>query len=208
MSAELLRVVRILRHLSWHVTHPNESRHTYEWFMSIVLMSHVTHMNESCRKVAVRGAVTGSGQGTTQTHGHSALAQLRVARHLWMNHVAHINESSHTVAVRGAITGRGQGTARTHSRGASGALAQPRDARLAQPQCLRLFAWPMDSPRPWRSPRKGNSADGEFVERQSGASARGAGAGGWGGGGVGSWCIVGYFFAGFAVVWGIHAGHL
>jgi len=50
--------------------------------MSIVLMSHVTHMNESCRKVAVRGAVTGSGQGTTQTHGHSALAQLRVARHL------------------------------------------------------------------------------------------------------------------------------
>jgi len=33
-----------------HVTHMNESFHTYEWGMSIIYiwMSHVTHMNESC----------------------------------------------------------------------------------------------------------------------------------------------------------------
>jgi len=31
-----------------HVTHMNESCHTYEWVMSHVWTSHVTHMNESC----------------------------------------------------------------------------------------------------------------------------------------------------------------
>ena len=32
-----------------HVTHMNESCHTYEWVVShIFWMSHVTHMNESC----------------------------------------------------------------------------------------------------------------------------------------------------------------
>jgi len=31
-----------------HVTHMNESCHTYEWVMSHIRMSHVTHMNESC----------------------------------------------------------------------------------------------------------------------------------------------------------------
>jgi len=31
-----------------HVTHMNESCHTYEWVMSHIWMSHVTHMNESC----------------------------------------------------------------------------------------------------------------------------------------------------------------
>jgi len=36
-----------LWHMS-HVTHGNESCHTYEWVMSHIWMSHVTHMNESC----------------------------------------------------------------------------------------------------------------------------------------------------------------
>ena len=31
-----------------HVTHMNESCHTYEWVMSHIWMSHVTHMTESC----------------------------------------------------------------------------------------------------------------------------------------------------------------
>ena len=31
-----------------HVTHMNESCHTYEWVMSHIWMSHVTHTNESC----------------------------------------------------------------------------------------------------------------------------------------------------------------
>ena len=31
-----------------HVTHTNESCYAYEWVMSHIWMSHVTHMNESC----------------------------------------------------------------------------------------------------------------------------------------------------------------
>ena len=31
-----------------HVTHTNESRHTYEWVMSHIWKSLVTHLNESC----------------------------------------------------------------------------------------------------------------------------------------------------------------
>jgi len=31
-----------------HVTHTNESCHTYKWVMSHIQMSHVTHTNESC----------------------------------------------------------------------------------------------------------------------------------------------------------------
>ena len=31
-----------------HVTHMNESCHTYEWVTSYIWMSHVTNMNESC----------------------------------------------------------------------------------------------------------------------------------------------------------------
>ena len=31
-----------------HVTHMNASRHTYEWVMSHIWMRHVTHMNASC----------------------------------------------------------------------------------------------------------------------------------------------------------------
>jgi len=37
-----------------HVTHMNESRHTYEWVMSHIWMSHVTHMNESCHTSSAR----------------------------------------------------------------------------------------------------------------------------------------------------------
>jgi len=31
-----------------HVTHTNESCHTYEWVMLHIWMSHGTHMNVSC----------------------------------------------------------------------------------------------------------------------------------------------------------------
>jgi len=36
-----------LLHEYWYI-HMNESRHTYEWVMSHICMSHVSHMNESC----------------------------------------------------------------------------------------------------------------------------------------------------------------
>jgi len=47
--------------------HVNESRHTYEWVMSHMWMSHVTHMNESCH---------------TYERGMS---------HIWMRHLTHMN---------------------------------------------------------------------------------------------------------------------
>ena len=59
-----------------HVTHMNESYHTYEWVMSQAMshmwMSHVTHMNESWRTYEW------------------------VMSHIWMSHVTHMNESCHT----------------------------------------------------------------------------------------------------------------
>ena len=39
----------VMSHISMsHVTHINESCHTYQWVMSHVWMSPVTHINESC----------------------------------------------------------------------------------------------------------------------------------------------------------------
>ena len=55
-----------------HVTHMNESCHTYEWVMSHIWMSHVTHMNES-------------------RHTYEW-----VMSHIWMSHVTYMNESCHT----------------------------------------------------------------------------------------------------------------
>ena len=57
-----------------HVTHMNESCHTYEWVMSRIWMSHVTHMNESCHTCKW------------------------VMSHTWMSHVTHVDESCHTRA--------------------------------------------------------------------------------------------------------------
>jgi len=55
-----------------HVTHKNESCHTYDWVVSHIWMSHSTHMNESC-------------------HTYEW-----VMSHIWMSHVTHMNESCHT----------------------------------------------------------------------------------------------------------------
>ena len=49
-----------------------ESCHTYEWFLSQIRMSHITHMNKSC-------------------HTYE-----RVMSHIRMSHVTHMNESYHT----------------------------------------------------------------------------------------------------------------
>ena len=57
-----------------HVTHMNESCHTYEWVMSHIQMSHVTHTNEPC-------------------HTYNW-----VMSHIWMSHVTHTNEPCHTYA--------------------------------------------------------------------------------------------------------------
>jgi len=64
-------------HMMWviwmiHVTHMDESCHTYGWVMSHISMSPVTHMNESC-------------------HTHEW-----VVSHITMSPVTHRNESCHT----------------------------------------------------------------------------------------------------------------
>ena len=55
-----------------HVTHMNESCHTYERVMSHIWTSHVTHMNESRH------------------------TNVWAMPHIWTSHVSHINESCHT----------------------------------------------------------------------------------------------------------------
>jgi len=68
-----------------HVTHMNESWHTYELVTSHmnepchVCMSHVTHLNKSCR-----------------TYNASCLTYGWIISQIWMIHVAHLNESCHT----------------------------------------------------------------------------------------------------------------
>jgi len=55
-----------------HVSHMNESCHTYEWDMSRIWMGHVTHMNQSCH------------------------AYEWIMSRIWMGHVTHMNESCYT----------------------------------------------------------------------------------------------------------------
>jgi len=55
-----------------HVTHMNESHHTYGWVMSHIWVSHVTRINASC-------------------HTYEW-----VTSHIWMSHVTRMSESCHT----------------------------------------------------------------------------------------------------------------
>jgi len=56
-----------------HVTHTNESHHTYKWVMSHIQMSHVTHTNES-------------------RHTYKW-----VTSHIQMSHITHTNGSRHAL---------------------------------------------------------------------------------------------------------------
>ena len=63
-----------------HVTHMNESCHTYEWVMAHVWMSHGTRMNDSCETYA-----------GVMWHIHEW-----VMAHIWVSHGTYMNESWHT----------------------------------------------------------------------------------------------------------------
>jgi len=70
-----------------HVTHMNESRHTYEWVISHIWVSHVTHMNESCHTYEMSHV----------THMNESCHTYEwVMSHIWMSHVTHMDESCHT----------------------------------------------------------------------------------------------------------------
>ena len=68
-----------------HVTHMNESWHTYEWVMSHIWTSHVT--NSAC-------GLNHSIVVVTPLHSHHTYE--RVMSHIWTFHVTHMNESCHT----------------------------------------------------------------------------------------------------------------
>ena len=62
----------------------NQSRHTYEWVMSHIRMSHVTHTNESCFDIWMMHM-------NESCHTHKW-----VMSHIRMSHVARMNESCRT----------------------------------------------------------------------------------------------------------------
>jgi len=74
-SLQIWRSEGFMSQFMWHL---NQSRHiwmghfTYEWVMSHIWMSRVTHMDESW-------------------HTYE-----RVIPHIWMSHVTHLNQSCHT----------------------------------------------------------------------------------------------------------------
>jgi len=77
-----------------HATHMNESCHTYEWIMSHIWLSHVTHMNESCHTYEW---VTPHIWLSHVTHMNESRHTYEwVMSHIWLNHVTHENESGHT----------------------------------------------------------------------------------------------------------------
>jgi len=80
----------------------NESCHTYEWVMSHIWMSHVTHMNESCHtyewRLCVWALVGGYGICVTwmcdMTHSRVTLTHVCHVTYVWV--MSYMNESCHT----------------------------------------------------------------------------------------------------------------
>jgi len=76
-----------------HVTHMNELCHTYEWVMSHVCMSHVTSAF-SKRPSPANKLYT---RIRHATHMNESCHKYQwVMAHLWMSHFKHMNESCHT----------------------------------------------------------------------------------------------------------------
>ena len=73
-------------HISMSMPYTNESCHTYEWVMSHMWMSHVTHMNESCHTYE-----------WVMSHIWMRLAGYEwVMSHIWMSHGTYKSVVSHT----------------------------------------------------------------------------------------------------------------
>ena len=89
-----------------HVTHINESCHTYEWVMSHIWMSQVTHMNESCHTYEWVMSRIGMSHVTRINHTEvCVISQIWMSHGMgvmprepqWgMNHVTHMHETCHT----------------------------------------------------------------------------------------------------------------
>jgi len=97
-------IVCILYHsasISSHVTHMNESCHTYEWVVvSHIWMSRrVTHMNESCHTYewVVVSHIWMSRRVTHMNESSCHTYEWVIVSHIWMSHVTHTNRVIYTI---------------------------------------------------------------------------------------------------------------
>jgi len=77
-----------------HVTHMNESCHSYEWVMSLIWMSHVPHIRKSCHTYEWVMSLIWMSHVTHMNescHSYEWVTSL-----IWMSHVTHMNESCHS----------------------------------------------------------------------------------------------------------------
>jgi len=80
-----------------HVTHMNESCHTYQWVVSHIWMSRVTMINESCHIQKSHVIHINESRPMSHTHRWPPRAHNEwVMSHTWTSHVTHMNESCHT----------------------------------------------------------------------------------------------------------------
>ena len=114
----------------------NESCHTYEWVMSHIWMSHVTHMNESCHTwewvMSHIWVVVSHIWMSNLAHVNESRDTYEwVMSHIWMRNVTHMNETCHTL----------QHTATTQQR-----HSDFQRVALSYPFLLRMVACPLRSP--------------------------------------------------------------
>jgi len=80
------------------VSHMNESHHTYEWVMSRMWMSHVPHVNESCP--ACEWGISHIWMSRVTRMDESRHTYEWITAHIWMSHVTfmvtHMNKSRPT----------------------------------------------------------------------------------------------------------------
>ena len=86
--------VRNVTHMMSHVTHMSESCQIYEWVMSHIWVSHVTHLSESCHTYEWVMAHIWVSYVTHMSESWQTYEW--VMSHIWMSHVTHMNESCHT----------------------------------------------------------------------------------------------------------------
>ena len=76
-----------------HVTHMNESCHTYEWVMSHTWMSHVTHMNET--QHTSEWVMLHIWMRLSTLPNESCYTYEWDSAHFRMSHVSHMNKARH-----------------------------------------------------------------------------------------------------------------
>ena len=119
-AASCLTYEWVMSHI-WtsHVTHMNESCLTYEWVMSHIWMSRVSHMNRSCRTYEC--VTTHIWMSHVLHTSESCLTYKRVVFHITMHHVSilqdHIAQNAHARVI--SRTRRSRARTNTYTKGLS-----------------------------------------------------------------------------------------